>query len=231
MDGIRNVSNQVGPGDRITVVLIGHGTQRDGAVTLYPQHAKQEFLSKAEMIAALSVLPPDVRLLIVNEACYSGTWTMIAPEVGTQRDVLVETAATLGEQSWSYTSGSGRNRCSLFGAAFVEELTTQHHSRIVDEMRYVGPDQITSAPLVISSRALLSHNISHFILAPKIAAAITNVASAPDRHEEFLQSQTSARTFWRRLRRRMSLEREPAWRKRCLGFWLSLCVSRSPFRC
>ncbi|PKX97566.1 uncharacterized protein P174DRAFT_439331 [Aspergillus novofumigatus IBT 16806] len=218
MDWIRNISGQVGPGDRIIIVLIGHGNKRDGAVTLYPQHAKPEFLSKAKMIAALSVLPPNVRLLIVNEACYSGTWATIAPEVGAQRDVLVETAATVGEQSWSYTSGSGRNRCSLFGAAFVEELTThpegrvsQHRSRIVDEMLHVGPDQKTSTPLMIPSvRALLSHNISHFILSPRIATAITNVASAQDRHEALLQSRTSFRTFWRRLRRRMSPEREPA---------------------
>lgn len=210
MDWIRNVSGQIGPGDRIIIVLIGHGTQRDSAITLYPQHATQEFLSKAEMIAALSVLPPNVRLLTVNEACYSGTWATIAPEVGAQRDVLVETAATLGEQS--------RNRCSLFGAAFVEELTTypegrisQHRSRIVDEMLYIRPDQKTSTPLVIlSARALLSHNISHFILTPKIATAITNIASAQDRHEALLQSRTSARTFWRRLCRRISLQREPA---------------------
>ncbi|KAJ9222685.1 hypothetical protein DTO207G8_8024 [Paecilomyces variotii] len=154
MNWIRFVSGQVRPGDRIIIVLIGHGNQRDSAVTLYPQHAKQEFLSKAEMDAALSILPPKV-------------------------DVLVETAATLGEQSWSYTSGPGRNRCSLFGAAFVEELTTypegrisQRRSRIVDEMLHVGPDQKTSTPLVIpSARALLSHNISHFILTPRIATA------------------------------------------------------------
>lgn len=82
MNWIRFVSGQVRPGDRIIIVLIGHGNQRDSAVTLYPQHAKQEFLSKAEMDAALSILPPKVRLLIVNEACYSGTWAMIAPDVG-----------------------------------------------------------------------------------------------------------------------------------------------------
>jgi hypothetical protein len=218
MDWVRNVSDQVRSGDRIIVVLIGHGTQRDGAVTLYPQHGKQEFLSKAEMIAALSVLPPDVRLLIVNEGCYSGTWATIAPELSAQRDVLVETAATIGEQSWTFTSGSGRNRCSLFGAAFVEELTThpegrisQHRSRIVDEMRHVGPDQKTSTPLVIpSARALLSHNISHFILTPKIATAITNVASSQERHEALLRSRSSIRTFWRRLRGRPSSDREPA---------------------
>ncbi|KAJ9216051.1 hypothetical protein DTO166G4_2295 [Paecilomyces variotii] len=212
MNWIRFVSGQVRPGDRIIIVLIGHGNKKDGAITLSPQHAKPEFLSKAEMVRALSILPPKVRLLIVNEACYSGTWAMIAPDVGAQRDVLVETAATLGEQSWSYTSGPGRNRCSLFGAAFVEELTTypegrisQRRSRIVDEMLHVGPDQKTSTPLVIpSARALLSHNISHFILTPRIATAITNAASAQDPHEALLQSRTSGRNFWRRLRRVMS---------------------------
>ncbi|KAJ6093204.1 hypothetical protein N7486_008493 [Penicillium sp. IBT 16267x] len=187
--------------------MIGHGNQRNGDVTLYPQHASQKFLSKAEMIAALSALPPHVRLLIVNEACYSGTWATIAPDVSPQRDVLVETAATLGEKSWTYSSG--RNRCSLFGAAFVEELTThpegridQHRSRIVDEMLHVGPDQETSTPLVVpSARALFSHNISHFVLSPRIAT---------DRHEKLLQSRTSAWTFWRKMRRRINLEREPA---------------------
>lgn len=222
MDWIRNVSRQVRPGDRIIIVLIGHGHKENGAVTLFPQHAAQEFLSKAEMIAALSVLPPDIRLLIVNEACYSGTWVTIAPELGAQRDVLVETAATIGERAWTYTSGSGRNRCSLFGAAFVEELTThpegrisQHRSRIVDEMLLIGPHQETSTPLVIpSARALLSHNISHFILTPRIATRITNVASAQDRHEAHLQSRTSVQTFWNRLLRRRSPERQPA---RALG--------------
>lgn len=107
MKWIRNVSGQVGPGDRIIIVLIGHGDKANGAITLFPQHAQHEFLSKAEMIAALSVLPPNIRILIVNDACYSGTWATIAPEVGAQRDVLVETAATLDEQAWTYTSGSG----------------------------------------------------------------------------------------------------------------------------
>lgn len=218
MNWIRNVSSQVGTGDRIIIVLLGHGAQKENAVTLYPQHAEIEFLSKAEMIAALSVLPPNFRLLIVNGVCYSGSWATIAPEIGAQRDVLVETAATVGEQSWTYTSGSGRNRCSLFGAAFVEELTTypegrisQHRSRIVDEMHHVRPDQKTSTPLVIpSARALMSYNISHFILTPKIATAIMNVPSSHDRHEALLQSRTSGRTFWRRLRHLISSNRAPA---------------------
>ncbi|CAG8183130.1 unnamed protein product [Penicillium nalgiovense] len=218
MNWIGNISGRVGPSDRIIIILIGHGHAKNHAVTLYPQHAEREFLSKAEMIAALSVLPPNVRLLIVNEACYSGSWATIAPDLGPQRDVLIETAATVGEKSWADSSGSGRNRCSLFGAAFVEEITThpegqifRHRRRIVDEMLYVGPNQKTSTPLVIASTgALLSHNMSHFILTPKIATAIINVASTQHRHETLLQSRTSARTFGGRLRRSVGVEREPA---------------------
>ncbi|KGO47995.1 hypothetical protein PEX1_062180 [Penicillium expansum] len=217
MHWIRDVSRHIGTGDRIVIVLIGHGNLEKQAVILCPQRGEVEHLTKAEMIAALSTLPPNVRLLIVNGACYSGEWATIAPEIGTQRDVLVETAATIGERSWVYTSGSGRNRCSLFGAAFVEEITThpegrisQHRSRIVDEMLHVRPDQQTSTPLAIpSARALLSHNISHFILSPQIAAAIRNVPSAQDRHEALLKSRTSAKTFWRSLRHLVGLEREP----------------------
>ncbi|KAJ5932954.1 hypothetical protein N7516_007443 [Penicillium verrucosum] len=77
------------------------------AILLYSQHANPETLSKAEMMSALSILPPNVRLLIANEACYSGKWATIAPEIGSQRDVLIETAATINERAWSYTSGSG----------------------------------------------------------------------------------------------------------------------------
>lgn len=73
MNWIGNVSGQVGPDDRIIIVLIGHGDEEDHAVTLYPQRAEREFLSNAETIAALPILPPNVRLVIVNGACYSGS--------------------------------------------------------------------------------------------------------------------------------------------------------------
>lgn len=55
MNWIRFVSGQVRPGDRIIIVLIGHGNKKDGAITLSPQHAKPEFLSKAEMVGALHI--------------------------------------------------------------------------------------------------------------------------------------------------------------------------------
>ncbi|OQE90649.1 hypothetical protein PENNAL_c0011G02468 [Penicillium nalgiovense] len=83
MNWIGNVSGQVGPDDRIIIVLIGHGDEEDHAVTLYPQRAEREFLSNAETIAALPILPPNAT---------------IAPGSGAQRDVLVETAATVGEK-------------------------------------------------------------------------------------------------------------------------------------
>ncbi|KAJ5248221.1 hypothetical protein N7489_002452 [Penicillium chrysogenum] len=63
-------------------------------------HAEREFISKAEMIAALSILPPNVRLLIANEACYSGSWATIDPDLGANRDVLIETAATVARSVW-----------------------------------------------------------------------------------------------------------------------------------
>ncbi|KAJ5607869.1 hypothetical protein N7537_004488 [Penicillium hordei] len=218
---IRDVSGNVRPGDRIIIVLIGHGSHQESAVTLHCQRGPTQYLSKAEMVAALSVLPPKVRLLVVNGACYSGTWTTIAHDIGTQqgsqRDVLIETAATIGEKSWAYVSGSGRDRCSLFGAAFIEEITTYpesrislYRNRIVDEMLYIRPNQETSTPLTIpSTRALLSHNISHFILSPKIETAIRDVPFSQKRHEDFLQSRASARSVWRRLRHWVGLEREP----------------------
>ncbi|KAJ5622524.1 hypothetical protein N7528_005756 [Penicillium herquei] len=210
LDWVKNVSHQVSSGDRIIVVLIGHGDERTSGVTLYPQHGAQDCYPL--------FLPPNVRLLIVNEVCYSGAWTTITPNIGANRDVLVKSATTIGERSWAYRSGSGRNRCSLFGAAFVEELTThpegrisQHRSRIVDEMYHAGPDQETSTPLAIpSTRALLSHNISHFFLTPRIATAITSVASDQERYEALLKSRISARTFWQKFRRRIGAEREPA---------------------
>lgn len=217
LDWVTRTSNEVRAGDRIVMVLIGHGSD-DGDTELNLQCGETEYLPKAEMIAALSVLPRDIRLLFVNEACYSGTWATMAPDLGTQRDVLVETAATINERSWSYTSGSGRNRCSMFGAAFIEELTThpegqisQHRCRIVDEMLFVEPHQKTSTPLVVpSARALLSYNIAHFILTPKIATAITEVASAQDRHEVLLKSRASFHTFWRQIRNKLGPDRKPA---------------------
>ncbi|KAJ5983223.1 hypothetical protein N7481_005322 [Penicillium waksmanii] len=103
LDWVRSTSAQVRAGDRIIIVLIGHGNS-DGYIELNPQHGPVEFLAKAEMLAALSVLPRDVRLLIINEACFSGKWATMAPDLGPERDVLIETSTTFGERSFTYTS-------------------------------------------------------------------------------------------------------------------------------
>lgn len=42
-----------------------------------------------------SVVPKEVRVLVVNEACFSGTWTDLALELGS-KDVMVETATNAG---------------------------------------------------------------------------------------------------------------------------------------
>ncbi|KAJ5528789.1 hypothetical protein N7527_002182 [Penicillium freii] len=78
-------------------------------------------------------------------------------------------------------------------------------------MLHVGPNQETSTPLAIpSARPLLSHNISHFILSPRIETAIRTAPSSQQRYEALLQSRTSAQSVWRRLRRLVGPEREPA---------------------
>lgn len=147
--------------------------------------------------------------MLVNEACYSGTWAPIALDVGDNRDVIVEAAAPIGEKSFTFRSASGKYRCSLFACAYIEELETHpegkivhHYSRIRDEMQHVAPNQSTNSPTFLpSSRSLWSCNIDHFLLTPNIARAIMDVASDENRHEELLKTKTTARATWARLRR------------------------------
>ncbi|KAJ5464073.1 hypothetical protein N7475_007208 [Penicillium sp. IBT 31633x] len=81
----------------------------------------------------------------------------------------------------------------------------------IGEMLNVRPDQKISTPLAnTSSRALLSHSLSHFILTPKIATATMNLTSVQNRHEALLRSRTFARTFWKRLRSSVGLAQGPA---------------------
>ncbi|KAJ5808793.1 hypothetical protein N7474_010062 [Penicillium riverlandense] len=90
-------------------------------------------------------------------------------------------------------------------------IMLQIRTGIIGLNQYLSKDQETSTPLVIpSTRALLSDNISHFVLTPNNATAVMNVASTQDRHEALLRSRTSARTFWRKLCGLISSEREPA---------------------
>lgn len=199
---IRRVSANLQTGDRLAIIFVAHGHRWNHGVIL-----SGESLTKAEMRAALSVVPSGVRILIINEACFSGMWTDLATELGTKNDIVVETASRVKEKSYSYRSASDKYRCTLFGAAFVHEIGTypegrisQHYARIKSEMEHVSPDQDTSTPLVdCSQRTLRFHNISHFVLTPSIATAIANAASSQTNHQETLTARERARRFWRKL--------------------------------
>ncbi|KAJ5229421.1 hypothetical protein N7489_010129 [Penicillium chrysogenum] len=202
LNWVRNVSTRVATGDRVIIIFMAHGL--DGSRIILKSQIGTEYLTRAEVTTALATLPQGIRVLLVNEACYSGSWATIAADTGSGRDVVVETAASIGEQSYNYRSASGRYRCSLFAAAFIEELTThpegridRHYTRIREEMRHVSPNQDSCTPLLVpSSRSLWSHNISHFVLTPNIATAIANLPSDQSRHKLLPQSCSRAQTFW-----------------------------------
>ena len=207
LNWIQNVAPRLRQGDRVVIVFIAHGERNSSNIILSNGPRGNEYLSRTEVIAALSVLPAGVRVLLINEACFSGSWTTAAPELGGACNVMVETASTINERGANYRSASGRYRCSLFATAHIEELNTypegrisQHYTRIKEEMRFVAPDQDTCTPFVICSpRSWLSHNISHFVLSPMIANAITDAASHQGRHETMLRSRMHARDFWARV--------------------------------
>lgn len=205
---IRNVSSVVRPGDRVIIIFIAHGTP--DAELVLKSRVGTEPLTSTEVTASLSTLPCDIRFLIVNEACYCGSWSTIATDIGDRRGFLVERASTHpGERSCNCRSASGKCRCSLFTTAWVEELTTypegritQHYARIKEEMQHAAPDQdICTSHASPSSRCLWSYNISHFVVTPAIAQAIANIMSDQARHEFFLKARSKARTFGAKLRR------------------------------
>jgi hypothetical protein len=99
---IRNVSDRVKAGDRIIIILIGHG-QADSASVVLNSRVGKEYLTKTEISTSLSALPPLVRVILVNEACYSGTWATVAIDTSAGRDVLVEAASMISQPVWSST--------------------------------------------------------------------------------------------------------------------------------
>lgn len=175
---IRNIAPRLRPGDHVILVFTAHG-QRDTNIILHNGPLGIEYLTKTEAIAALSILPASIRILLVNEACYSGGWTTAAPVLGDTRDIMVETASATNEKASNYRSFSLTKvpLLSLLPRHIWRSLPpilragiSQHCTRIKEEMRYVAPDQDINTPLTIcSSQALWSHNISHFILSPNIA--------------------------------------------------------------
>jgi hypothetical protein len=89
----------------------------------------KEYLSKSEFNVALTGLASGTRVLLVNEAYYSGTWSTLAPDTP-GKEVLVEAASPIGGVSYNFRSSSETTRCSLFAAAFVQELTVSPEGNI-----------------------------------------------------------------------------------------------------
>lgn len=136
---IRNTAGNVHTGDRMTIILLGHGDEEGGLKVT--TRGRNEVLGKSEVVAALSRLPQNVRVLIMVEACYSGSWGCIASQQQAgANDTLIEAAGRSDEKSENWYSGSWTFRCSLFGMAWLREITThpegritQHISRIKEE--------------------------------------------------------------------------------------------------
>lgn len=202
---ISNAAADMCPGDRMVLVLLGHGTAKGDMIL--STRGRTEVLTKSEIIVSLRWLPRNVRVTVMNESCYSGSWSEVASNVGDggKRAVLAENACEHNELSWNYYSSSGRFRCSLFAVAWLNEITTnaegrvsQHISRIKEEVDFVPPHQKTNTPVITtSSRSLRSFNTSHFILPPNIAEAIINTAT--DTHEDQLRARSQARKLWKTL--------------------------------
>ena len=179
-------------------MFCAHGQQGSCKAVLKTQ-SWTEYLSKTELGMSLTGLAAGTRILIVNEACYSGSWTTLSPDLH-GKHVLVEAASPIRGLSCNHRSASRVARCSLFGAAFVQELSVspegrirEHTTRIASEISHVQAGQLTSAhTFSAGSHMLWSFNISHFILTPSIAVAIHNVASRQARHEQNLVASISS---------------------------------------
>ena len=208
-DWLENEKAKAVGSDRLVLVFCAHGQEYSCNVVLETQgEPRPELLSKTELGNSLAGHAAGVRILIVDEACFSGSWTTLSPDLP-GKQVLVEAASSIGGLSYNHRSASQMVRCSLFGVALLQELSVspegrirEHTTRIASEISHVQAGQPTSAPTFSAEpRSLWSFNISHFILTPSIAAAISNVASSQTRHERHLLSFQFARTFWRQLTR------------------------------
>lgn len=146
-----DIKSSARKGDRIVIILCAHGQSETGDVIL-KCGGVNEVLTQVEIYTKLDGLIPGVRLLLVNEACYSGSWTE-AIRQPRGAELLHEAASRKNEKSYDYRSTSDNIRCSLFAAAFVQELENnpegqirQHTKRIAAEISHVGPSQLRSPP-------------------------------------------------------------------------------------
>ena len=88
LDWVKTKASLMTGDDCMIVILIAHGSRR-GLIGLETAQG-YEYLTVNEMSEALNTPPRDTRLLLVNEACYSGSW--IAATSGLTNAVLFEAA-------------------------------------------------------------------------------------------------------------------------------------------
>ena len=198
---IKNISTRIRPGDRIITVFLGHGSNDASGLKLITRR-QPEWLVPGEIMTAVSTLPRNVRLLIVNERCYPGPWSKMG------QDFTVETAAQEDKKSYNSHFPTGKRGCLMFATAWIQELETypegqiaQRHQRIKEEMQLIHPHQEPNVAVIGANRRHLACNGSHFILSPNIATTIMDVAAKQERPGKTLRACSNARTFWASLRR------------------------------
>lgn len=84
-DGFAATPHCLHAGDGIIIVLVGHGQKGYANIILSLQFGL-EYLTKTDVPASLYNLPPNVRVLLASEACYSGSWETITSDAGARRD-------------------------------------------------------------------------------------------------------------------------------------------------
>jgi Peptidase C13 family len=112
LEWIRTRTQEAKPGHIVSIILIGHGNAKGirlGGGVFQP----------TDLAAACSSFAPAVQINVVIKACNSGVFAK-AFKVSNQRSIYVHTSAQADESSFSERrSISGRQRNSVFGAAFV----------------------------------------------------------------------------------------------------------------
>lgn len=84
-DGFAPTPHCLHAGDGIIIVLVGHGQKSYANINPNLQRGL-EYLTKTDVPASLCSLPPNVRVLLASEACYSGSWETITSDAGARRD-------------------------------------------------------------------------------------------------------------------------------------------------
>ena len=97
---IRDSRRSANRGHRITIYICAHGMKSSGAVLLHSRISK-EYLTSTEIAIEINDFPPDCRVLVINEACYSGLWTHTASSAPQGMDAMVHAASLPDEPSYN----------------------------------------------------------------------------------------------------------------------------------